>query len=59
MQKRLEDYYKGAFYGNSVACLLYHMSKSLNKENNDLLWLAIIGLSDLYISQKIPASQYQ
>lgn len=32
------------------------MAKQCNKDTNDLLWLSILGLTDLYIHSKL--SQY-
>lgn len=40
------DYYaKGTWKGSCSSALLYAIATSLGKEDNDLLWLAIIGMS--------------
>jgi len=43
---KLRQYYEGAFNGISASMLTYYITKSLNRENKDLLWLSIIGLTD-------------
>ena len=37
---------------------MYKMALSLSKDSNDFLWLAILGLTDLFIQNKISYEHY-
>ncbi|KAK6342400.1 hypothetical protein TWF718_007801 [Orbilia javanica] len=42
--KLLTDYYStGSTYGEPISSLIYSLASELGREDNDLLWLAIIG----------------
>ncbi|KAK6355536.1 hypothetical protein TWF696_004635 [Orbilia brochopaga] len=42
--KTLTDYYAtGSTYGEPISSLIYSLASELGREDNDLLWLAIIG----------------
>ncbi|KAL8859581.1 MAG: hypothetical protein Q9178_003980 [Gyalolechia marmorata] len=44
----LHKYYsKGATYSEPISSLLYSLAEDLGREDNDLLWLAIVGVSSL------------
>lgn len=44
----LEKYYRiGASYAEPVSSLVYTLASDLGREDNDLLWLAIVGVSSL------------
>jgi cell division control protein 45 len=47
-----------AFYGSTVAGLTYALASQLNKANNELLWYALVGLSDQFLHQKIDEERY-
>lgn len=36
----------------------YKLSLTLSKDNNNFLWLAILGLTDLFIQNKISYQMY-
>ncbi|CAZ84703.1 unnamed protein product [Tuber melanosporum] len=38
-------YTQGTWYGEPISGLLYSLASDLGREDNDLLWLAIVGLS--------------
>jgi hypothetical protein len=38
---------------------MYGLARQLNKENNDLLWLWILGLSEQLVYNKITPLQYE
>ncbi|EGR33194.1 hypothetical protein IMG5_206854 [Ichthyophthirius multifiliis] len=57
-QRKMENYYEGFFYGKSTSMLMYSMSQQLNKENNEFLWCAILGATDMLIHNKITQEQY-
>lgn len=47
----IREYYSlGTSYSEPVASLLYSLASSLGREDNDLLWLAVIGVSSLELS---------
>ncbi|CAM9761204.1 unnamed protein product, partial [Laminaria digitata] len=48
-RQRIRQYYNGASHGSASAVQLFAMAMQLNKDTNDLLWLAIVGLTDQYI----------
>jgi cell division control protein 45 len=52
------NYYRGSFYGSSTASVLFELSKQLNKETKNLLWLWILGLSDIVIHCKAGELDY-
>lgn len=52
-QKLLFDYEEFHFYNRSVAVIMYDLAGDLSKNNNYLLWLAIVGLTYQLKSDKI------
>ncbi|KAJ5925954.1 hypothetical protein N7454_007464 [Penicillium verhagenii] len=47
----LQNYYaSGTSYSEPISSLLYSLASELGREDNDLLWLAIIGVSSLELS---------
>eukprot|EP01137_Pigoraptor_chileana_P006290 Opistho-2@50463 len=57
-RKRLRLYKEGSSYGASCACLMYTLVRELSKETNDLLWHAVVGLTDQYIHERIDRQRY-
>eukprot|EP00904_Undaria_pinnatifida_P002618 jgi/Undpi1/12357/HiC_scaffold_5.g02029.m1 len=57
-RQRIRQYYNGASHGSASAVQLFAMAMKLNKDTNDLLWLAIVGLTDQYIHQRIDQEIY-
>ncbi|CAM9438816.1 unnamed protein product [Ascophyllum nodosum] len=57
-RQRIRQYYNGASHSSASAVQLFAMAMQLNKDTNDLLWLAIVGLTDQYIHQKIDQEVY-
>lgn len=55
---RIRQYYNGATHSSASAVQLFAMAMQVNKDTNDLLWLAIVGLTDQYIHQKIDQDVY-
>ncbi|ORY85462.1 CDC45 family [Protomyces lactucae-debilis] len=55
----LADYYdRGDWYGESIAGLMYGLASDLGREDNDLLWHAIVGLTSLTIQSRITLDTY-
>ncbi|EEB05321.2 DNA replication pre-initiation complex subunit Cdc45 [Schizosaccharomyces japonicus yFS275] len=50
----LADYYNGGTWvGDSVTNTLYSIASSLGREDNEALWLAIVGLTSLEINSQV------
>ncbi|CAO3645750.1 unnamed protein product [Mucor fragilis] len=53
------DYYnQGAFFANSVSGSVYELAQQLGKTSNDLLWLAIVGVTSQYVFERIDTMKY-
>lgn len=48
-QRREKEYYRGSYYGMPASYVLYFLSQQLNRSTNDMIWLAIVGLTDHYL----------
>lgn len=44
-----QRYYQGNFYWRCSSWMLYQLAQQLNRESNDMLWLWILGMTDLVI----------
>ncbi|KAK7449691.1 DNA replication initiation factor cdc45 [Stygiomarasmius scandens] len=56
---RLEKHYMaGTWYGQSASGTIYILATSLERVDNDLLWLAILGLTYQYTSTRISRDKY-
>jgi cell division control protein 45 len=56
---RMQDQYYGqTFYGPAVATLLWQLADDLHKTSNHLLWLAIVGVTEQFVHEKIDADTY-
>ena len=52
--KRLtRRYYSASWHGTAASLLCYSLVTSLNKSSNDLLWLAIVGLTDQLVHERV------
>ncbi|KAJ3028872.1 hypothetical protein HK097_005886, partial [Rhizophlyctis rosea] len=55
----LAEYYgEGTSYGMAIASVMYTMALQLGRASNDLLWLAIVGLTDHYLHERVSQVQY-
>jgi cell division control protein 45 len=57
-RRKLREYYSTSSYATSVACLAYEMAAQLDREHPDLLWCAIVGLTDQLVHERIERSAY-
>ncbi|KAK2169147.1 hypothetical protein LSH36_12g20040 [Paralvinella palmiformis] len=57
-KKILFEYTEFSGYGLSSSLLLYDMAWKMSKDTNDLLWLAIIGVTEQYINQHVERDKY-
>lgn len=49
----------GIFYGLSTAGIIYGLAKQMNRQQLDMLWLWIVGLTDQFIHSKIDKVSYE
>lgn len=57
--KRLERrYYSASWHGTSSAVLVYSLVQALNRSGNELLWLAVVGLTDQLVHERIQYEKY-
>ncbi|BFZ57164.1 DNA replication initiation factor cdc45 [Savitreella phatthalungensis] len=55
----LAEYYdQGDWLGESVACLVYSLATELGREDKNLLWMAIVGLTSLSIAGHLTSEDY-
>ncbi|EST08104.1 CDC45 family [Kalmanozyma brasiliensis GHG001] len=52
-------YNRGESFGMSVSSMLYLLCESLGRADRESLWLAIIGLTSLYLSNSIDFETYE
>ncbi|KAI8089535.1 DNA replication pre-initiation complex subunit Cdc45 [Halteromyces radiatus] len=57
-EEQLQDYYSSLYYANSSAGQMYILATQLGKTNNELLWLAITGVTAQYIFEKNDTTKY-
>ena len=44
----LRDYYRsGTSYSEPISSMMYNLASELGREDNDLLWLAIVGVGSM------------
>ncbi|KAL3155459.1 hypothetical protein ABBQ38_011015 [Trebouxia sp. C0009 RCD-2024] len=56
--KRREYYKQGVLSGEPATCVLYKLANALHLEDNHLLWLSILGLTDHLVHQRISNELY-
>ncbi|XP_058835434.1 cell division control protein 45 homolog [Topomyia yanbarensis] len=56
--KLMFEYTQFSYYGNSSALLIFELAWRLSKDSIDLLWWAIVGLTEQLLLGKIESSTY-
>ncbi|TFK76580.1 CDC45-like protein [Pluteus cervinus] len=57
---RLNKYYGGGtWHGQSASATIYILANALNMVDNDLLWLAIVGLTHHYTTSRASREKYE
>ncbi|XP_035826771.1 cell division control protein 45 homolog isoform X2 [Aplysia californica] len=56
--KLLFDYTKFTSFGTSAALVMFELAWKLSKDTNNLLWLAIVGVTDQQIHYRTPREKY-
>ncbi|KAJ3681006.1 hypothetical protein LUZ60_015495 [Juncus effusus] len=58
--KLKSEYYKlGTFHGKPSGFLLFELAHFLRKNNNELLWLACVSLTDQLVHERLTSERYQ
>lgn len=57
--KKIDKYYNGSYTGKAITDILYNLCRQLNKENNSLMWLWVLGLTDQFLSYRINKKLYE
>ncbi|SAM08075.1 hypothetical protein [Absidia glauca] len=57
-EEMIKDYYSSLYYANSSAGQMYILANQLGKTDNELLWLAIIGVTAQYIFERNDTTKY-
>lgn len=52
------DYTQFSYYGKASAVQMFELALCLSKDNADLLWCAIVGVTEQYLLGKIEKQQY-
>ncbi|CCA74544.1 related to TSD2 protein, required for DNA replication [Serendipita indica DSM 11827] len=56
----LEKYYgSGTFHGQAASSVIYVLATVLERADNDLLWLSILGLTYQYLTSRISRDTYE
>jgi len=58
LRRLCRRYYSASWHGTATSLLLWSLVQSLNKTSNELLWLAIVGLSDQLVHERIEFEKY-
>ena len=58
-EKLIEQYYASTWYGTSLANITYAIASEMSKGSNDLLWYAIVGLTDQIVYEHIDIETYK
>jgi cell division control protein 45 len=54
IEKKIEHYYTHNFFSYPSSYSAYRLVRDLNKSNNDYLWYAIVGMTSMFLDQKLP-----
>ncbi|KAI9246196.1 CDC45 family [Sporodiniella umbellata] len=58
-RRLLAGYYTvGSYHASSSSAIVYEIASQLSKANNDLLWLAITGVTAQYLYERIDTKKY-
>ncbi|KAF9518396.1 hypothetical protein BS47DRAFT_1371034 [Hydnum rufescens UP504] len=53
-----KHYTSGTWHGQSASGTIYVLATLIERADNDLLWLSILGLTHQYITSRIPRNRY-
>lgn len=56
--KTQEQYYSVSTYGPSSASMMFGVAEKIAKADNDMIWCAILGVTDMYIQDHMARDKY-
>ncbi|KAK2193471.1 hypothetical protein NP493_12g04017 [Ridgeia piscesae] len=56
--KRIFEYTEFSGFGTSAALLMFEIAWKMSKDTNDLLWLAILGVTSQYANRQVERDKY-
>lgn len=59
VESKIEKYYSGSYFSESVAGLLYNLSRQLNQDSYSFLWYWILGCTEMFVDKKIDMKTYE
>ena len=59
INEKVNSYYAEQFFGYPSSYITYRLVKDLNKSNNEFLWCGIVGLTGMFIEQKINKENFE
>jgi cell division control protein 45 len=57
--KRWQQYYSSHFFAAPSAYCMYRLARELGRERNDLLWLALVAVTDAYLQEAFGDEDYE
>uniref|UniRef100_A0A7S0TED4 Cell division control protein 45 n=1 Tax=Elphidium margaritaceum TaxID=933848 RepID=A0A7S0TED4_9EUKA len=58
IQREQSEYYKLQYYALHSSGIAYLMARSVHKDDNEMLWSAILGLTESFVHEKIDRDRY-
>eukprot|EP00039_Didymoeca_costata_P030735 m.31129 g.31129 ORF g.31129 m.31129 type:complete len:586 (+) comp8280_c3_seq1:251-2008(+) len=55
---RQQEYYRSTSFGVGASVLMWQLASDIGKGENKLLWLAIVGLTDQFVHERIDSQAY-
>ena len=59
LTQKVQEYYYNQFYSLPSSFISYRLIKDLKKSNNAYLWYAIVGITSMFLEQKIQKEQFE
>ena len=56
---KCQDYYNGSWYAKSASTIAYNLARQISKEDKDLLWFWILGVTEMFQTRKHSYKEYQ
>lgn len=57
-RSKIEKYYSGSFFSDSIAGIMYFLSRQLNQDTPDFFWYWILGSTEMLVDKKIDFKTY-
>jgi cell division control protein 45 len=58
LHRHNRDYYSGSYFSTAAADIMYQLAYQRSNDSNDLLWLAVLGMTDQYLHDSIGQHAY-